>query len=247
MPALVGPGRVGQAIRRSAAAGGHSLRLAGRAEIAPVCAEAQAVLLCVPDAAIEEAAGAVASVAGRLRLIGHTSGAIGLEALDPATAGGARAFSLHPLQTVPDGSADLRGAPAGISGSDEGALRFARRLAVALGMRPFEVPDASRAAYHAAASIASNFLVTLEESAVDLLARAGIEDPRELLAPLVLRAAANWSERGGDALTGPISRGDEPTVARHEAALAELDPELLELYRILADRTRNLAARKAPA
>ena len=63
-------------------------------------------------------------------------------------------------------------------------------------MRPFAVPDENRAAYHAAAAIAANFLVALEESAAELLERAGVEDARELLAPLVLRSAANWAERG---------------------------------------------------
>ena len=108
-------------------------------------------------------------------------------------------------------------------------------------MEPFEVPEGARA-YHAAASIASNFLVTLEESAAELLRRAGIEDPRELLTPLVLRTAANWSERGGEALTGPIARGDEATIGLHREALAATRPELLETYGALAVRTRALAS-----
>jgi predicted short-subunit dehydrogenase-like oxidoreductase (DUF2520 family) len=110
-------------------------------------------------------------------------------------------------------------------------------------MRPFAVPEEHRAAYHAAASIASNFLVALEESATELLARAGVEDARELLAPLVLRTAANWAEDGAGALTGPIARGDQPTVARHREALAELAPELVPLYDALAQRTREIARR----
>jgi predicted short-subunit dehydrogenase-like oxidoreductase (DUF2520 family) len=245
--ALVGAGRVGQAIQRTASAAGFSLPLAGRADLAAVCSDAEAVLLCVPDTAIEEASRSVASVAKRLRLIGHTSGATGLDALASATENGAAAFSIHPLQTVPDADADLRGAAAAVSGTDDRSLRFAERLALILGLRPFEVPEASRAAYHAAASIASNFLVTLEESAVEMLGRAGVEDARGLLAPLVLRTAANWSERGREALTGPIARGDEATVARHQAALAEVEPELLDVYRALAERTRALAGEKAPA
>jgi predicted short-subunit dehydrogenase-like oxidoreductase (DUF2520 family) len=245
--ALVGPGKVGQAIQRSAGAAGVSLPLAGRSDLAAVCGDAEVVLLCVPDTAIADAAASVASVAGRLRLIGHTSGATGLGALASATANGAGAFSVHPLQTIPGADADLRGAPAAVSGDDRRSLRFAQRLALLLGMRPFEVPEESRAAYHAAASIASNFLVTLEESAVEILERAGVEDARELLAPLVLQTAANWSERGREALTGPIARGDEATIALHEEALAEAGPELLETYRDLAERTRQLAARKTPA
>jgi predicted short-subunit dehydrogenase-like oxidoreductase (DUF2520 family) len=111
-------------------------------------------------------------------------------------------------------------------------------------MRPFELADEQRAAYHAAACIASNFLVALEESAVDLLGAAGIDEPRELLAPLVLRTAANWSERGPASLTGPIARGDERTVERHLEALTTSAPELLPLYRTLAERTMALGERR---
>jgi predicted short-subunit dehydrogenase-like oxidoreductase (DUF2520 family) len=112
-------------------------------------------------------------------------------------------------------------------------------------MRPFEVPEERRAAYHAAASIASNLLVALEESSAELLDRIGIEDGRELLAPLVLRTAANWAERGSEALTGPIARGDSATVERHLAALRESAPELLPLYEALAERAAALAKTKA--
>ena len=109
-------------------------------------------------------------------------------------------------------------------------------------MRPFAVPETRRAAYHAAAAIASNFLVALEESAAELAERAGVEDAREILAPLVLRSAANWADRGDEALTGPIARGDEATVERHREALRELAPELLGLYDALAERTRAIAS-----
>jgi predicted short-subunit dehydrogenase-like oxidoreductase (DUF2520 family) len=109
-------------------------------------------------------------------------------------------------------------------------------------MRPFEVPEEHRAAYHAAASIASNLLVALEESAAALLEKAGVDDARELLAPLVLRTAANWAERGPEALTGPIARGDRETVERHRAALAELAPELLPMYEALATRAERVPA-----
>lgn len=62
-----------------------------------------------------------------------------------------------------------------------------------------------------------------------------------MLAPLVLRSASNWAQRGPEALTGPIARGDEATVQRHLEAIETTMPELLELYRVLAERTRSLA------
>ena len=129
----------------------------------------------------------------------------------------------------------MEGTPCAVAGSSEAALAYAKALAETLGMRPFEVPEENRAAYHAAASIASNLLVALEESAAELLKAAGVDDARELLAPLVLRTAANWAERGPEALTGPIARGDHETIERHRAALAELAPELLPMYEALAE------------
>jgi predicted short-subunit dehydrogenase-like oxidoreductase (DUF2520 family) len=108
-------------------------------------------------------------------------------------------------------------------------------------MRPFHVAEADRAAYHAAASMASNFLVALEESAAGLMRELGIEEARQVLAPLVLRSAANWAERGGDALTGPIARGDRETVARQREAIAATAPELTELYDRLAERAADIA------
>ena len=62
-------------------------------------------------------------------------------------------------------------------------------------MVPFDVAEEHRAAYHAGAVFASNFLVALAETAADLLTRAGVKDARAALTPLVLRTAANWSER----------------------------------------------------
>jgi predicted short-subunit dehydrogenase-like oxidoreductase (DUF2520 family) len=239
--AIVGAGRVGGSVHRRASAAGLEVRLAGRDDALDACRASEAALLCVPDAEIPTAAAAVAEAVPPLRFVGHVSGATRLDALAVCAERGASTFSLHPLQTIPDGSTDLTGAPCAVAGGDAGAERLASDLAEALGMRPFEVAEEHRAAYHAAASMASNFLVALEESAAELLAAAGVEDARELLAPLVLRTAANWSERGGEALTGPIARGDRETVDRHRDAIRERAPQLLPLYEALAERAREIS------
>ncbi len=243
LPAItvVGTGRAGRAMARAAEEAGLEVRLAGRDESPAACAGAQVVLLCVPDTEIEAAARVAASASPVPGYVGHVSGAAGLDALAPAATSGAQTFGLHPLQTLPDGDAELSGAPCAVGGSSPGALSLASGLATALGMEPFEIRDDQRAAYHAAASMAANFLVALEESAAALLGAAGIDDPRAVLSPLVLRSAANWAERGASALTGPIARGDQATVARHRDAIAETSPELLPLYDELAERTRALA------
>jgi predicted short-subunit dehydrogenase-like oxidoreductase (DUF2520 family) len=238
--ALIGRGRAGRSLAGAAERAGIEVRLAGRDDAVDAAAGADAVLLCVPDDAIAEACTTIA--AADPPLVGHLSGASTLEVLAAASARGSRTFSLHPLQTFADGDTPVEGTPCAIAGSDSGALGFAGSLAEALGMRPFEVDEENRAAYHAAASIASNLLVALEESAAELLERAGIADPRELLAPLVLRTAANWAERGPEALTGPIARGDADTIERHRAALAELAPELAPIYDALSSRARVYAS-----
>jgi predicted short-subunit dehydrogenase-like oxidoreductase (DUF2520 family) len=191
-----------------------------------------AVLLCVPDREISSAAALISPGP----LVGHCSGACRLDALEPH-----EAFSLHPLMTVVAGRTSFANAGAAVAGSTTRALTFASRLAQTLGMRPTAISEDDRAAYHAAASIASNFLVTLETAAERLAACAGVK--RELLGPLVRATVENWIEIGGErALTGPVARRDEETVAAQRAAVAERTPDLLPLFDALAEATRALAA-----
>jgi predicted short-subunit dehydrogenase-like oxidoreductase (DUF2520 family) len=190
----------------------------------------------VPDGQIAAAAAAVAPGP----LVGHCSGATGLGVLAPH-----EGFGWHPLMTVPAGApADvLAGAGCAVAGTTLRAEAAARALAAALGLHAVAVADADRAAYHAAASIASNFLVTLEDAAERLAATAGVG--REHLVPLVRQAVENWAARGGaDALTGPIARGDDATVERQRDAIGSRAPELLELFDALTGATRELAGRE---
>jgi predicted short-subunit dehydrogenase-like oxidoreductase (DUF2520 family) len=107
-------------------------------------------------------------------------------------------------------------------------------------MNATRVAPEDRVAYHAAGAMAANFLVALEACAERLAATANIS--REQLAPLVLATARQWAQLGPEAaLTGPIVRGDELTVARHREVVAERTPELLALWDELAAATRAIA------
>jgi predicted short-subunit dehydrogenase-like oxidoreductase (DUF2520 family) len=233
--AIVGQGRLGNALAAA-------FREAGRSVVGPLAhgadgAGAEAVLLCVPDDQIAGAAGLIQPG----RLVGHCSGATTLDPLAPH-----EAFSLHPLMTVTADGARFEGAGAAIAGRTTRGLELARTLAHTLGMRPVEIADADRTAYHAAASIASNFLITLEAAAERLAATAGAD--RELLLPLVRATVENWAALGPErALTGPVARGDEATIARQRAAIAERAPELLPLFDALVEGTRVLASQAVPA
>ena len=233
--AVVGAGRVGTALAAALRGAGVDVEGPLRRD-EPIRSEGP-VLLCVPDRQIARAAQAILAP----RLVGHTSGATTLDVL---VAAGHEAFSVHPLMTIPHGAGadQLAGASAAVAGSTPRALRAARSLARAAGLRPIEIADADRAAYHAAASIAANLLVTLEDGAERLLATAGAG--RDVLVPLVRAAVEAWAAQGGErALTGPIARGDRETVARQRAAVQQRTPDLLEVFDALTTATERLADR----
>jgi predicted short-subunit dehydrogenase-like oxidoreductase (DUF2520 family) len=186
---------------------------------------AQLVLLCVPDGVIHE-------VAARIPIgpwVAHMSGAVPLSALAPHS----RRFGLHPLQTFTrdGGAAQLDGSWAAVTAESEAARDQARWLAAVLGLQPFDLQEDRRALYHAGATVASNFLVTLYRAARHLLETAGA--PPEALLPLMRRTIDN-----GFDLTGPIARGDWATVDAHLAAIQQYAPEVEELYRAMARATR---------
>jgi predicted short-subunit dehydrogenase-like oxidoreductase (DUF2520 family) len=237
---VVGPGRAGGSIALAARTAGVDVSVAGREPSAGLI-DGRCVLLCVPDAAIPDACATLAASEGTPDTVGHVSGATTLEPLQDAGAASGT-FSVHTLQTIPDAQTSLAGAHAAVSGDSGETLALAEGLARKLGMQPFRVAQEDRAAYHAAASIASNFLVALEQSAADLLARIDVEDPREVLAPLVRRSLENWIEQGPAALTGPIARGDRVTVERHREALERSDPQLLPMYDVMAGLTARLGS-----
>jgi predicted short-subunit dehydrogenase-like oxidoreductase (DUF2520 family) len=235
--AIVGAGRLGTALARAlASAGLDVVGPLGRGEPA----NADVVLLCVPDAEIERAA---RESVGSARFAGHTSGATPLTSLDAVSGD---ALGLHPLQTFAGGEGPkaFRGIGCAIAGTSPEALATAGELAERLGMRAIEISDTDRAAYHAAASVASNFLVTLQHAAEQVAAGAGLsrEEARALLAPLVRGTVENWADRGPEAaLTGPVARGDDATVIRQRDAVESVAPHLVPLFDELVAQTRTLA------
>jgi predicted short-subunit dehydrogenase-like oxidoreductase (DUF2520 family) len=211
---VIGRGRVGGAV---------AARLAERGLLADTEA-ADLVLLCVPDGAIRSVAAGVPPGPW----IAHVSGAVPLSALDPHR----RRFGLHPLQTFTRarGPEQLDGAWAAVTAADDEGRGHGRWLAGVLELRPFDLADEWRVLYHAGAAMASNFLVTLYRAAARAFETAGA--PPEALVPLMRRTIDN-----GFDLTGPIARGDWATVDAHLTALAASLPDLVPVYRALADAT----------
>jgi predicted short-subunit dehydrogenase-like oxidoreductase (DUF2520 family) len=227
---IIGRGRMGRALASALSAAGLSVRgpLARGAD----AAGAAIVLLCVPDREIASASSAVA----RGPFVGHVSASADLALLAPH-----ERFALHPLLSVVGGGARFAGATCAVEGSTARALGVARALARQLGMQARVISTEQRALYHAAASMASNYLITIEAAAERLAQEVGLE--RAALVPLVRATMEQWAALGARAaLTGPIARGDEETVARQRAAVADAAPSLLTLWDALAAATRDLAA-----
>lgn len=226
---VIGRGRMGNALASALRAAGLEVHgPLGRGETA---AGATLVLLCVPDREIAAASALLEPGA----VVGHVSASAPLDLLAPH-----ERFSLHPLLSVVGAGASFAGAYCAIDANGPSALGAARGLADRLGMIVTLVSGEQRALYHAAASVASNFLITVEGVAERLALLVGLE--REALVPLVRASVDNWARQGARAaLTGPIARGDLATATRQRDSVADAAPDLLPIWDALAAATRELA------
>lgn len=156
----------------------------------------------------------------------HCSGAMGLDGLSCLREKGGYIGSIHPLQTFSDLDAQLEGAYMAIDG-DPQAQKTASDLVQLLKGIPFYVPESERAFYHAAACICSNYVVAIEYLAQELMSRWMPHNDKAAgwaaLKPLFKATADNLvkSRLAEQPLTGPISRGDTTTVAKHLKVLPE--------------------------
>lgn len=274
--AIVGAGRVGQAlgrllvesgveiaevVSRRAASARAAVRFVGAGRASSIASldriSAPVVLVATPDDEIARAARALAALPQSFdgKVVLHTSGsraARGDDALGALRAAGAEVGSIHPLQSfaTPElGVARMRGSVVAIEG-DTAAVRVARRLARAVGGRPVRLRAGTKALYHAAAVLASGGVTAVVDMSLEAMRAAGMRDEEALAAvlPLVEGTVANIAAAGtAAALTGPFARGDEGTIARNREALASLDPRLAAVYDLLGERGRALARRRGGA
>lgn len=229
---IIGAGRLGRALAASLTDSGIAVRgPLRRGEWEGRLSAEEVILLCVPDGEVARVASAVVVDA----VLGHCAGALTLDPLSPH-----RGFSLHPLIAITGEGTRFGGAAAAIAGTSDDTLAVARELATSLGMTPITVADPDRTLYHAAAVVASNYLVALEETAATIGARVGLE--RRHLAALAESALSNWIRDGKTSLTGPIVRGDDAVVDRQRNEIAGAFPNLLPVWDALTERARTIAA-----
>jgi predicted short-subunit dehydrogenase-like oxidoreductase (DUF2520 family) len=284
---IVGPGRMGLALGASIRrAGAADLVYYGRAveppphplfdgEDAaryrtgpgPIPDGTTLLVLAVPDRHLAEVAHeyARAGHAPRGCAAVHLAGALSSEVLSPLHAVGYAVGCMHPLQAVADpwlSGERLMNSAFALSG-EAAAVAAARRIVSALGAQVLVVPPHFRPIYHAAAVMASNYLVALLAAAIRLMGQADVseEDAYRALLPLMSGTLENLVQLGVPAaLTGPVPRGDTDTVRLHLARLSPSDRllysalgiELVELARTAgleterADELRRLLALELP-
>lgn len=202
------------------------------------------ILLGVPDKTIEPLAQDLAGYFHENQIIIHFSGALSSEVLAPARRQGSKVLSIHPLQSFASVEVALRsllGTHFTIEGDNP---EFGQKLVKELGGVPHILTPTHKHLYHAAACIASNYLVVLADIAANLLVHTGFTGEEALagLIPLMRGTLDNLEQVGlPKALTGPVARGDYPTVAGH---LEVLPKEHRHLYSLLGLQALDLAMAK---
>ena len=198
------------------------------------------IFITTPDDVIQEVASQAQWHPGQSVI--HCSGAASTDILEHAREAGAMVGSLHPLQTF----AGVQQAIENIPGSTFAAeaekplLGVLEELVTALDGQFIELQASDKVAYHAAAVIACNYLVTLVKLATDLWQTFSVpkEQAVHALLPLIQGTLNNIDKMGiPQCLTGPIARGDTGTIRKHIDALSKVAPDLLPAYKELGLQT----------
>ena len=249
--AILGRGRLGRSLARALEAAAVEVVLVPARDedaVATAVAGAGIVLLAVPDGAIRATAARVLAVAGDHRpAVAHLSGALGDAELAALAQAGFAVGSLHPYLPFPEvrEPAAFAGGTVGVHGSTPELEARLAGLARRLGAVPRPVDESHRVRYHAAAVMASGYVVALAAQAAGLLEALGWSREEALAALLpLMRGAVDALEESGlpDGLSGPLRRGDTGTIARHLEALRDGAPPLtVETYAVLCRSALALA------
>jgi predicted short-subunit dehydrogenase-like oxidoreductase (DUF2520 family) len=263
---IIGAGRVGAVLGSALRAAGHAIvgataisqeshdRVNALLPGVPVLTaqelveRAELIVIAVPDDALASVVQGLADVGAWQpgQIVVHTSGAHGMSVLDPARSRGAIPIAMHPAMTFTGTSLDLariEGATFAVT-APAPVLPIGQALVVEIGGEPVVLEESARGLYHAALAHGANHLVVLVAQAADMLAKAGIENPGQVLSPL-LYASLEGALRNADGvsnpvatMTGPVVRGDSGTVAKHLTTISELMvseqvTDIVDTYRAL--------------
>lgn len=187
---------------------------------------------------------AIASVATQLMehaqikpgsFIIHCSGVLNSAILAPMRNRGCLVASCHPLKAFKSGylAADAFHQVDCVMEGDALVCDWLNSAFLQLGANVIRIKPEAKIIYHAAAVIASNYLITLAACSETLLEKAGInpQQARSMICNLMQGNLDNMqhTQELRDALTGPLMRGDIATLDLHLQAIA--DPVMNNLYK----------------
>jgi predicted short-subunit dehydrogenase-like oxidoreductase (DUF2520 family) len=249
--------RIGPVVTRSGAHSRAAVRAIGAgkpfATLTSEVMDADVILLATPDDVLADVARQLAKLAGnkcRGKVVLHASGALDESVLRALARCGAATGSIHPMQTFTDNSQpNLKGVIFAIEGHSR-ARRAAGAMARALGGIPVPVTSSSKPAYHAAGTLVAGHALALTEAAAQLLIKVGFTRAHAVvtLLPLMRQMLDNFEKHGPRAAwTGPASRGDYATVAKHRAALRRYPREFGDSYATLVRLSARVLAKNPNA
>ena len=219
---------------------------------------ADVTMLCVPDDAFDPVVDSLIEVNALKRdsILFHCSGAKSSQDLitqNPALlALNLEVASVHPVRSFADpriAAEAFKDTICSVEGSD-----LAQTVLTAafekIGAKIIRITAEHKLLYHAGSVFASNYLVTLMDTAIAAYRAAGIDadTASQMAHSLALGSLNNVFKIGTSAaLTGPIKRGDMQTVVKQAAQVSAWDQNQGQLYQAFIQPTLNLAKRSTPS
>lgn len=218
-------------------------------KVAEITQHADVIVIATPDRYITQVVTEIAQDQGfqNGQMVLHTAGGLSNEVLHLAAGFGAFTGCIHPLQSFANRECNIEfliDTYFALSGHEQ-VVKFGEKMVHDFGGKSFILGNEDRPLYHAAACIASNYLVSLLHWAMKSYEGIGLspKQAREALLPLVQGTINNVQELGPiGALTGPVSRGDSNTIAAHLSVIRGQDEQAL--YIALARHTLGIAIEK---
>ncbi|MEX0906635.1 MAG: DUF2520 domain-containing protein [Balneolaceae bacterium] len=205
------------------------------------------IFVATPDGLIASTCGKLAEIPAEWnrKSVIHCSGNMTSGVCRAVADKGAVIASLHPLQTFTRGDNKERLKDIHISlEGDETLTSRLKQMVVKMGAKPVKLDPSQKQALHIAAVFASNYLIALLCTAENLLKEEGIDNGLNILEPLIRQTLSNVFKRGVDnALTGPVSRGDDISVKEHLEVLAK-NPDHHRLYQLLGKEALLIATKQ---
>ena len=207
------------------------------------------LFIATPDGEIAHVWDCIANYKLAWKVICHFSGSLSSYVFSGIEATGASGCSIHPMFAFSDkfkSYETFSTAYITMEGNEE-AVQKMRQLFEGLGHKVCLVKAEDKMKYHAAAALASNYMIGLFQTSLNLLSECGFseEDGRRLLEPLVRNNVNAMLEcPTAEVLTGPVERNDTGTVQKHLNVLQGTNAE--DIYRCIGKELLMIAKQKNP-